>query len=209
MNTKQTDARIKHATHEPARLGLFGGSFDPVHCAHLKIARCALEQAQLDRVIFVPTAQSPLKLHKPLSEDTERLRMLNLALEGETDFEMNTYEIDRGGVNYSIDTVLYFQELYGNSKLFLIIGGDQFEQLDRWHRVHELVRYVTFLIYPRPVATHLPFRSIVDIHCQVIEAPLMETGSTRIRKRCREGLSLEGEVPSAVEAFILEHGLYK
>ena len=201
------DASIKNATSEPARIALFGGSFDPVHCAHVNMAHCALKQAELDRVVFIPSAQSPLKLHAPLSGDKERLKMLHLALEEERNFELSTYEIDQGGVNYTIDTALYFQKRYQNSKLFLILGGDQFEQLDRWRRIHELVRCVTFLIYPRPGATHLPFKSIADIHCQVLEAPLLETSSTLIRKRCREGLPLKGQVPQAVEAFILAHGL--
>ena len=203
------DASIKNATSGPARIALFGGSFDPVHCAHIKMAHCALKQAELDRVVFIPSAQSPLKLHAPLSSDTERLKMLHLALEEEGNFELSTYEIEQGGVNYTIDTVLHFQKLYENDKLFLILGGDQFEQLDRWRRVQELVRYVTFLVYPRPGANHLPTKSIADISYQVIEAPLMETSSTLVRKCCREGLSLKDHVPLAVEAFILEHDLYK
>ena len=144
MKTKQTDARIKSAANKTACLALFGGSFDPVHNGHLKIACCALEKVEVDRVIFVPASQAPLK-QKPFAKDADRLQMLRLALQDEANFELSTFEIDQNKITFTIDTVDHFKELYGSTKLFWIIGQDQFDSLDKWHRIDELVKKVVFL----------------------------------------------------------------
>jgi nicotinate-nucleotide adenylyltransferase len=194
---------------EPVRFALYGGAFDPVHCAHLRVARYALEEAQLDRVVFIPAAQSPLKAHTPLSGDAARLQMLRLALEGEPRFELDAYEIERGGLSYTVDTVRHFRESHADAELFWIIGADQFEQLDRWHRIDELAQMVVFLVLARPGADLDGSVSVPQLRYQVIEAPLMSESSSEIRARCMEGHSLEGLVPSAVEAFISEQELYR
>ncbi len=195
--------------HAPKRLALYGGAFDPVHCAHLRVARTALEQAQLDQVIFIPSAQSPLKAHAPLTDDAARVEMLRLALGGETRFELDTYEIERGGLSYTIDTVRYFLERHTGVKLFWIIGADQFEQLDRWRRIDELVGLVEFLVLERPGSDLACALTASDFSYQVLEAPLMNESSSEIRERCEAGRSLEGLVPDAVQAFISERELYR
>ncbi len=173
------------------------------------MARYALEQAQLDRVVFIPTAQSPLKAHAPMSAAAARLQMLQLALEGEACFELDASEIERGGLSYTIDTVRHFRECHADAELFWIIGADQFELLHRWHRIYELVELVTFLVLARPGADLGSAVSVLDLRYQVIEAPLMSESSSDIRARCRERLSLKGLVPGAVEAFISEQELYR
>jgi nicotinate-nucleotide adenylyltransferase len=191
----------------PVRVALYGGAFDPVHSAHLKVAHYALEQAQLDRVIFIPAAQSPLKLHAPRTDDAARLQMLRLALAGQMRFELDPYEIEKGGLSYTVDTVLHFRERMGTAELYWIVGGDQFEQLDRWHRIDELAALVTFLVLARPGSALQP-QSIAGLRYQILEAPLMSESSSEIRMRCERGRSLKGLVPSAVEAFISEQELY-
>lgn len=191
----------------PVRVALYGGAFDPVHSAHLRVAHYALEQAQLDRVIFIPAAQSPLKLHAPRTDDAARLQMLRLALAGQMRFELDPYEIEKGGLSYTVDTVRHFRERMGNAELYWIVGGDQFEQLDRWHRIDELAALVTFLVLARPGST-LQSQSIAGLRYQMLEAPLMSESSSEIRMRCKQGRSLKGLVPSAVEAFISEQELY-
>ena len=124
METKKADARIKSAVNKPARLALFGGSFDPVHRAHLKVAHCALQQACVDRVVFIPASRSPLK-HKPFAEDVDRLQMLRLALKGEAGIGLDMFEIGQKGTSFTIDTVDHFRALYKNAELFWIIGQDQ------------------------------------------------------------------------------------
>ena len=195
--------------HRPARFALYGGAFDPVHCAHLRVARYALEQARLDRVVFIPAAQSPLKVHSPLSNDAARLEMLRLALSEEARFELNTSELDRGGVSYTIDTVRHFCECHGDAELFWIIGADQFEQLHRWYCINELAGLVTFLVLARPGADLIGSAPIPGLRYQVIDAPLMSDSSSEIRARCKEGRSLQGLVPDAVQAFISEQELYR
>ena len=194
--------------NRPTRLALYGGAFDPVHCAHLRVARYALEQAQLDRVIFIPTAQSPLKVHSPLTDDAARLKMLSLALADEPRFELDLYEIEKGGVSYTVETVRHFCEREPEATLFWIIGADQFEQLHRWRRIDEVVEMITFLVLARPGSDLVNSKWLPDLRYQVIEAPLMGESSSEIRERCRLGQSLNGLVPDAVEAFISEQELY-
>jgi nicotinate-nucleotide adenylyltransferase len=209
--SKQSIESMKDPGNEsrPARLALYGGAFDPVHCAHLRVARYALEQAQLDRVVFIPAAQSPLKAHATLSDDAARLQMLRLAIAGEVRFELDAHEIERGGVSYTINTVRHFSERFADAELFWIIGGDQFEQLHHWRCIEELVGLVTFLVLARPGADLVSSVPVADLRYQVIEAPLMSESSSEVRARCREGLSLDGLVPSAVQAFISVQELYR
>ncbi len=192
----------------PIRLALYGGAFDPVHSAHLRVARYALEQAQLDRVVFIPAAQSPLKAHAVLSSDAERLQMLRLALQGERQFELDAHEIERGGVSYTIDTVRFFRERFADAELFWIIGGDQFEQLHEWRSIDRLVELVSFLVLARPGADLVRSAPVAGLRYQVIQAPLMGESSSEIRARCAAGDSLDGLVPDAVQAFISEQELY-
>jgi nicotinate-nucleotide adenylyltransferase len=193
----------------PMRLALYGGAFDPVHGAHLRVARYALEQARLDRVVFIPAAQSPLKAHTPLSDDAARLQMLRLALQDEPCFELDTYEIERGGLSYTVETVRHFCEGDAEVELFWIIGADQFEQLHRWRRIDELAEMVTFLVLERPGSDLKSSVVVPNLRYQVLQAPLMSESSSEVRARCRQGLSLEGLVPGAVEAFISEQELYR
>jgi nicotinate-nucleotide adenylyltransferase len=196
--------------NEPRRLrvALYGGAFDPVHCAHLRVAQHAFEQAQLDRVIFIPAAQSPLKAHVPRANDAARLQMLRLALAGHAHFEVDPYEIEKGGISYTLDTVRHFRDRMGmRVELFWIVGGDQFEQLDQWHQIDKLAAMVTFLVLPRPGST-LQSRPIAGLSYQLIEAPHLSESSSEIRTRCAKGRSLKGYVPDAVEAFISERALY-
>ncbi len=190
------------------RCALYGGAFDPVHRAHLQVARYALEQARLDRGVFIPAAQSPLKSHAPLTDAAARLKMLSLALQGEARFELDESEIVRGGLSYTIDTVRHFSAGHPDTELYWIIGADQFEQLDHWHRIEELAERVTFLVLARPGSHLLASALIPHLRYQVIEAPLMGDSSSEIRLRCREGRSLQGLVPDAVQAFISEQELY-
>ena len=208
MNAKQPDVSIESAANESMRFALFGGSFDPVHCAHLKVAYCALEQSGVDSVIFIPASRSPLK-HKPFAGDADRLQMLRLALQNEIRFELNTFEIGQDRSSFTIDTVDHFRELYGDAKLFWIIGEDQFAHLDKWHRIHELAKKIVFLVYPR-LGDHLRVKEPINgLHYNLLKAKTMPVSSTEVRERCEKGLDLRGLVPDSVEAFIHKQGLYK
>lgn len=190
-----------------SRVALYGGAFDPVHNAHLRVASYALKQVGLDRVLFIPAAQSPLKKNPPVASDEARVEMLELATDGERRYRVETYEVEKGGVSFTIETVRHFRAEYPNAELFWMVGADQFEQLDRWHEIEELAEMVTFLVFGRPGYGHQACE-IEGLKYFTVDAPEMDESSTEIRRLCQAGEPLTGMVPDAVEAFISEEGLY-
>lgn len=190
------------------RIALYGGAFDPVHRAHLEVARAVQKQASLDQIVFVPAAQSPLKKHGPLAGDAERLEMLQLAIGNDPGLVVDDSELRRGGISYTVDTVRAYRKRQPEADLFWIIGADQLAQLDRWRGIEALVQLLTFLVLARPGYT-LSAPDIPGLVWEKVEAPLMEESSSSIRRRIAAGLSVEGLLPKSVEAFIQEKGLYK
>lgn len=189
------------------RIALYGGAFDPVHRAHLVVARAAQEQALLDKVIFIPAARPPLKAHGPIASDADRLKMLELALEGEPDFAVDEAELKRGGISYTLDTVIEFSKREPGVELFWILGGDQFAQLDCWHAVDELVQKVSFLVLARP-GYGISAPDINGLVWRKVDAPIMEESSTLVRSRISKGEPVGDFLSESVEAFIQAKGLY-
>jgi nicotinate-nucleotide adenylyltransferase len=185
------------------RLGIFGGTFDPVHHGHLILARDALEQARLDAVLFVPCAKSPFKHATPRIPDAQRLAMLRLALKGETRFWLSRCEIERIGPSYAIDTADEIAAAFPKAQLSWLIGADQLARLDEWHRWDELRRRVKFILLQRgpealkaePVLC-LPRPRRIDI------------SATEIRHRVKSRLPIDHLVPDSVAAYIERQGLY-
>lgn len=188
-------------------LALYGGSFDPVHYAHLKVAQAALDQTGVERVVFIPAARSPLKADAAVADDKDRITMLRLATADAPRFEVDSCEIERGGVSYTIDTVDTFRQRHPAAELHWIIGADQMELLPKWHRIGEIVPEVTFIVLRRP-GYSAAGPAIPGLRHIEIEAPLMEHSSSEIRQRLAEGGTVEGLVPPSVEAFISSRGLY-
>jgi nicotinate-nucleotide adenylyltransferase len=188
------------------KIGLFGGSFDPVHLGHLLVARAAREEAGLDRLFFVPAAQSPFKPEARPALAAERLRWLRLALAGDTTAEVDDQEIRRGGLSYTIDTVRAYAQKYPAAELFYLIGADQTAQLRLWREAGELARLVQFLIIPRPGETPLelaaPFRG------RVLRGVPLGVSSSEIRARLKAGLSIEHLTPPAVAEALANNRLY-
>jgi nicotinate-nucleotide adenylyltransferase len=188
------------------RLGLFGGSFDPVHLGHLLVAQAAREELSLDRLIFIPASQSPFKSEVPLASAADRLRLLRLALAGQTNCDVDDLEIRRGGVSYSIDTVREYDQRYAGAKLSYLIGADHVRQLPHWREAVELARRVEFVVIPRPGESETqlpaPFRG-GHLH----GVPL-GVSSSEIRKRVRAGLDIELLVGPAVAEAIRKNRLY-
>lgn len=189
------------------RIALYGGAFDPVHAAHLKLAFAALEEQKLDRVVFIPAAKSPLKTKGPNASDAARFKMLELAAGDEPRFEVDDCEIKRGGVSYTVDTVRDFKGRYPEAELYWIIGADQLEQLDRWHAIEELAGMVVFLVLARP-GHELSAPPVPGLIWIELNAPIMDESSTLVREAMAAGDSLKGLVPETVEAFIRAEGLY-
>jgi nicotinate-nucleotide adenylyltransferase len=188
-------------------IALYGGSFDPVHKAHLELARTALENCDLESVIFVPAAQSPLKNSAALAEDSDRVEMLRLATTGEPRFEVDTCEIERGGTSYTVDTVKAYRAAHEGCRLHWIIGADQFELLPQWRCIEEIASMITFIVLRRP-GHSIVESAVKGLRFVTIDAPLMPYSSTKIRASIAQGRSVVDLLPPAVEAFISSRGLY-
>ncbi len=131
------------------RLGIYGGTFDPVHHGHLLLARDVLEQLRLDAILFVPCGQSPHKTRRPRATDARRLALLRLALKKEPRFWLTRCELNRPAPSYSVDTALEIRKAFPRAELFWLIGRDQLADLDQWHRPDDLRRLVQFVLLPR------------------------------------------------------------
>lgn len=186
------------------RVALFGGTFDPFHLGHFLIARWARDIFKLDRVVFIPCAQSPLKTSQPLAEDRLRLKLLRQGLRGERWAEVWTTELVRRGISYSIDTALSWKKKHPQDRLFWILGSDQWKALSRWRRPQELARLVHFLVFPRP---DLP-RPKRGIKMSVVPKRF-DISATEIRGRLKEKLSVTGLVLLPVERQLLRQKAYR
>jgi nicotinate-nucleotide adenylyltransferase len=198
-------APVPPARSKP-RLGLYGGSFDPVHCGHLLVAQAACEELGLSRLFFIPAAQSPFKPRSAPALADDRLRLLRLALAGHSQYEIDNQEIRRGGTSYTIDTVRDFARRFPDATLLYLIGADHVPTLPAWREAEALARLVEFVVIPRPGQrpTQLPkpFRGR-----ELAGFPL-GVSSSQIRERIKESRSIRGLVPDAVNEAIVNSRLY-
>lgn len=189
------------------RIGVFGGSFDPVHLAHLIIAEQCREQAALDRVLFMLAARPPHKLTQPLAPFAQRFEMLELALAGHQAFQPSELERDRPGPSYTADTLDELRRRQPNDELFLIVGSDSLADLPRWYQPLRIAQAAELLVVGRPGIEVAP--PTLPIRWQVISVPLLAISSTDLRTRVKQGHSIRYFVPHAVECYIDTHGLYR
>lgn len=187
-------------------LGLFGGSFDPVHCGHLLVAQAAMEEVKLDRLVFIPAARSPFKLDTTPHSSAQRLQLLRLALAGRSEFEIDPVEIHRGGISYTIDTVRQIQSTRAPNKIFWLIGADHVATLPAWRESVELARRVEFVVIPRPKVEAPTLPDPFRLHW--LRGWPLAVSSSQIRERAQHGLSLRGLVPDLVNEAIQSTGMY-
>ncbi len=197
MNTKGKRTRLACAPHAAMkRIGLFGGSFDPVHNGHVLVARAALEELLLDRLFIVPAARSPFKPEQQSALAATRLGLLRLAFADFEDCEIDPQEIERDGVSYSIDTIRAYAGRYPEAKLHYLIGADHVPTLPQWREATDLAKLADFVVVPRPG------QAVADFHepfCgQALRGWPFEVSSSAIRERLRLGQAIDGLVPSAV-----------
>jgi nicotinate-nucleotide adenylyltransferase len=199
------------------RVGIFGGTFDPVHLGHLIIAEQAREQAHLDLVWFVPSARPPHKLDKPLTPFERRAEMLQLAIAGQTNFRVELIEKDRPGPSFTADTLADLHRFHPGDELFLILGTDCLPDLAKWHEPRQIIETATLLVAARPgwpvwttvqLADSLGLPDASNVRMQQVLIPLIEISSRDMRRRSAEGRSLLYMVPRAVEVYIREKRLY-
>ena len=199
------------------RLGLFGGTFDPVHYGHLLLAECGLQQCRLDAVWFLPAAVPPHKQNRPLTPAAARIEMLELAIAGHPDFSVSRYEADRGGINYTADTLAHFRRQDPDGELFFLLGADMLHDLPHWREPARVCQLATAVVVRRWGAKAVDFdcldqvvatEAIDRIRRHQIEMPEIGISSTEIRRRVAAGLSIRYLTPRAVEKYIETHGLY-
>lgn len=183
------------------KIGLFGGSFDPVHHAHLILAREALESFALDQVLFILAAESPYKMGRHSARAALRWEMLRAAIEGENGFAASRIELDRPPPSYSIDTVEQLHRQMSDTQLFFLIGEDNLAELPGWHRFEDLKRLVRFIVLDRTGGQ-------VDYDYPAIQRKI-DISATAIRKRVASGRSIRYLVPEKVAAIIDRENLYQ
>ncbi len=200
------------------RLGLFGGSFDPVHYGHLLLAETCREQAELDAVWFVPAAVPPHKTRKELAPDKARVEMLELALAGDPRFVVSAIELERGGVSYTIDTLTTIHEQQPEAELYFLMGADSLRELPTWRDPAGICRLATPLVVRRGGTPEPDFSPIeqwmspaqLQLAKQLqVAMPAIELSSTELRARAATGKSLRFRTPRAVEEYIRAQGLYR
>ncbi len=210
-------ALTSSATHRP-RIGIFGGSFDPIHLGHLWIAEACREQCRLDQILFIPAATSPLKPHGPQAANDKRLLMLQLAISGHPNFLADSRELDRQGTSYTIDTVRSLQQERPDVDWFLIMGTDAANSLDQWKSPAELLALVTLIIVRRAGEGEINWsllerlggtEAVLRSQNHQVTSALIELSSGELRERVKQGRSIRYRVPRSVEAFIEAEKLYK
>lgn len=194
------------------RLGVFGGTFDPIHLAHLVLAEQAREQLNLDRVLFIPAAAPPHKIGRSISPAKTRLEMVELAVAGHPQFAVSDIEIKRTGPSYTVDTLRSLCVQYPAAALFLLLGGDSLVDFPTWREPKQILELASLAVVKRegsPIPD-LPADWEMDLSNRLhfIQAPLLAISGTDLRRRVREGRSIRYLVPAAVAAFIESQRLY-
>lgn len=187
-------------------IGIFGGTFDPVHNGHVMVARAALEELELDRLLIVPAAQSPFKSSPTLASAEARLTLLHAAFEDLAGCEVDGLELDRQGVSYTIETVRTVAKRYPDATLYCLIGADHVATLKEWREAEALAEAVTFVVVPRPgesaVQFPKPFRG------KRLQGEPMAVSASEIRERLRSGKAVTEFVPSKVARLLNSMQIY-
>jgi len=206
---------------DTVRLGVFGGTFDPVHVGHLLMAEAVVEALALDRLLFVPAQRSPLKADDPSAPDDDRLAMLSAAIADAPRFAVDRVDLDRPPPSYTVDTLRLLAARHPDAALFFVVGLDSFLDLARWRDPAGIAALAHLAVVDRPgyaasaaerdvrltaATARLPF--LVG-RWTLVDAPLIDLSATDIRRRAAAGRSIRWRVPDAVAAHITAHGLYR
>jgi nicotinate-nucleotide adenylyltransferase len=200
------------------RVGLFGGSFDPVHYGHLLLAEACREQCDLDEIWFLPAAVPPHKQDTDLSSGEARAEMLELAVAGNHGFLVSRYELDRGGVSYTVDTLRHFRDETPEAQLFFLMGADMLHDLPNWREAASVCKMAVPIVARRPGNGPLDYDCLAPVATKEriaefrdfqIDMPQIELSSSEIRQRVAESLSIRYRTPRAVQKYIQTHQLYR
>lgn len=204
----------RQPTTRLTRLGVMGGTFDPIHIGHLAIADEARALLSLERVLFVPARVSPLKLENSCATGDDRFRMVEMAVADNNLFFPSRMELDRRGPSYTVDTLASLREAYGSDvELRFIMGMDSLETLPHWRRPGDIIRLARLVVVTRPgyqadwAALERAVPGLSEA-TEVIDTLRLDISSTELRERVRRGMPIRYLVPAPVEAYIREHHLY-
>lgn len=196
------------------KIGILGGTFDPIHCGHIVIARYALEQYDLEEVWFMTGGNPPHKRNSDVTDAAIRHKMVSLAIEGENGFIPFDYEVYKETYSYTAETLTELKEKYPDIEFYFIIGEDSLNDLTKWYRPDIIASKCIILTYPRaagsdigPMISDRSERLKADI--RLISAPLMGVSSSEIRKRIADGRSVYGLVPDIINEYIKDNNLYR
>jgi nicotinate-nucleotide adenylyltransferase len=187
----------------PLRLGLYGGTFDPIHHGHLILARDAIQQLELDRIVFVPAAISPHKLERAPASAELRRTMVGAAIAEEPRFVMDDSDLCRSGPSFTIDSVEQIRTRYPEASLYYLIGADNLRELHTWRRIDDLRRLVQFVVFGRGL------ENLESAHDFPILPRRIDISATEIRERVACGVSIRYLVPDSVRLLIASHHLYQ
>jgi nicotinate-nucleotide adenylyltransferase len=185
-------------------IGLFGGSFDPIHHGHLLVAQAVLEALQLEEVRFVPAREQPFKAGRHTASPEDRARMVALAIRDEPRFALERVEIDRPGPSYTVDTLRELRRREPGKEFAILVGADAARELTAWREADQLPQLSHIIVFDRPGAEVPPLPWPI----QAVRAPVVDIAATEIRKRVATGRSIRYWVPDAVAEFIIAKGLY-
>ena len=198
------------------KVGIFGGTFDPIHIGHLLVADEARARLGLDEVVFVPTGQPWLKAERKITKATHRMAMAKLAIASNPFFRASDMEIARPGPTYTVDTLLELRETFGlETALYVILGLDSLRELARWHRPERVLEMSTIVGMARPGFQDFDPRTLDAISpgasakVVLVDGPLIDMSGSELRRRVAMGQSIKYRVPESVEAYIYQQGLYQ
>jgi nicotinate-nucleotide adenylyltransferase len=200
------------------RVGIFGGTFDPVHLGHLILAEQAREQAGLDAVWFIPAPRPPHKDEAGLTRFEQRVEMLELALAGNPAFRVDELEKERTGPSYTVDTLAELHRRYPDDEFFLLVGSDTIRDLKDWYQPRRVLELAGLVVMARPghvipkdaeLRTRVELPEAVPLRLVVAESPQIDISSRDLRRRAAAGRSIRYFLPRAVEIYILDKHLYR
>jgi nicotinate-nucleotide adenylyltransferase len=218
MGTDALGGRVTHHDDRPDRLtgatGVFGGTFDPIHIAHLAVAEAARDEFGLRRVLFIPAAQPPHKPGRAITPVEHRLAMVEAAVAGNAGFEVSRIEVDRDGPSYTVDTLAALCDADPGDHLVLILSAESYRDLSTWHEPRRILDLADLVVAPRVGYTDADPRLVpsqfpdAPAAIAFMDGPRIRLSASEIRQRAADGRSVRYLVPDAVAAYIGDHGLY-
>ena len=189
-------------------IGLFGGSFNPIHNGHIRLARALLQEAGLDEVWFMVSPQNPFKQNQQLLDDDKRFRLVQIALKDEPHLKACDFEFNLSKPSYTWNTLQALQETYPEDQFTLLIGGDNWAAFDKWYRYEDILQRYPIVVYPREGSEVTGFEFQVP-KIKIVKTPLINISSTQIRQRIQAGKSVRGLVPTGVAMVLEQEHLYR